>query len=110
MAQYDIKLTEISAEMLDELANFAHTAWGRTDILEVEVIPGMGNTRWDADPEDALPMPLTGGGSIPVTVAVPDPIPANPTGTIEIVLPPEPVEDYGDNPSTPVKKPARSRA
>jgi len=107
MAQYDIKLTEISAEMLDELADFAHTAWGRTDILEVEVIPGMGNTGWDANTENALRMPEEASM---VAVSIPDPIPASPTGSIEIVLPPEPVEDYKveEGAPTPITK-ARKR-
>lgn len=75
MAQYTVTLTEISAEMLDELANFAHTAWGRTDILDVEVIPGMGTTR----------APLGA-----VEMAIPDPVPS--TSSISIIIPPEPVD------------------
>ncbi len=80
MAQYTITLTEISAEMLDELANFAHTAWGRTDILEVDVMPGMG---------------IAETGTPQVAMTLPEPVPA--TSSIEVVLPPEPV-DYLDDP------------
>ena len=97
MAQYDIRLREISAEMLDELADFAHRAWGRTDVLEVEVIPGQ-------SVEVRQPALMTGeevamDAMRKMGMAVPDPIPATPTGTVEIVLPPEPVEDYAEDPA-----------
>lgn len=79
MANYTITLTEISAEMLDELANFAHTAWGRTDILEVDVMPNLGTSQASLSA---------------VEMAIPQPKSA--TSSIEIILPPEPIEDSVD--------------
>lgn len=93
MAQYTITLTEISAEMLDELSDFAHTAWGRTDIVEVEVIPGQPNTQ--AQVEMRLPEPV---------LATDAPY----TSAIEIVIPPEPVEPMDADEET--AKPRRGKA
>lgn len=109
MAQYNVALSEISAEMLDELADFAHRAWGRTDILEVDVVPGQPTTEngWQASPLEAFLAPSEGTAD-PVAVAVPDPIPASPTGSVEIVLPPEPVDDLIEEP-VPAKSPRGRR-
>jgi hypothetical protein len=87
MAQYDIVIREISAEMLDELGDFAHTAWGRTDILEVEVIPGQPTTQ--AQIELAMPEPVLAADA-PYTSA------------IAVVIPPEPIEPLdADEDATP---------
>lgn len=86
MAQYTITLTEISAEMLDELGNFVHTAWGRTDIIEVEVVPGQGNH----------PAP----GQIALTL--PEPVSA--TSAIEVIIPPEPIDDFTEPARTSSRK------
>lgn len=85
MAQYNITMTEISATMLDELADFAQTAWGVTDVVQVEVVPGGMN----------LPTPS-------IEMHLPDPMPA--TSAIEIVLPPEPIDDLPPEESSPRKR------
>jgi hypothetical protein len=97
MAQYNIKMTEISATMLDELADFVSTAWGVTDLIEVEVVPG-----WSAQPAPSA-----------IEFALPDPMPASAastaapaTSSIEIILPPEPLDlpPDADEASTPARK------
>lgn len=92
MAQYTITLTEISAEMLDELSDFAHTRWGRTDIVEVAVIPGQGTYPAVGAVELALPTP------VPATTA---------TSTIEVILPPEPIDDFTEPAPTPAGRKGR---
>lgn len=82
MAQFNVSLPGISAEMLDELADFAERAWLRSDILEIEAIPGQPTTeaptRNYETVDFGLPEPVPAiDGTLPPTT----------TGTIGIVLP-----------------------
>lgn len=89
MAHFNVSISGISGDMVGALADFVEREWGDFGMVEIEPIANGQHSTY----------PSIGA----VEIQVPDPVPA--TSAIEVVLPPEPIDDFEE----PARKTSRQR-
>lgn len=92
MAHFNVSIEGISGDMVGALADFIEREWGDFGMVQIEPIA---NGQVGAYPSIGA-----------VEIAVPEPVPAAafPTSSIEVVIPPEPVEPLDVDEVAPKRK------